>query len=231
MNNDHPTQLLNNPIYNALNSGNNSFAKGHENAKYYMENVAAFAGLKDNAIADFEMLYQLSKHESVFVVFSTFSVRITAQWEIINYLDMHQMVFEDKKINFSKDELIVDLKDDHVKEMKHLVDLTKPGPFLDRTIEFGNYTGIFNQKKLIAMAGHRFNPNTYREISAVCTHPDYLGNGYASILLKEQIRRIVNRGETPFLHVRNDNIGAIKLYQKLGFKIRTPMIAYVIKKV
>ena len=221
---------LDNPIYNALISGNNNFAKGIDNAMYFIEDMAAFAGLKDNSKADFDLLYQLSKDESLFVVFSIFPLQIPEQWNLITSFEMCQMVFEGSEMPISKKEQFVDLKEENVKEMKNLVELTKPGPFLDRTIEFGNYTGIFNKGKLVAIAGHRFNPAPYREISAVCTHPDYLGNGYASDLLQEQIKRITNRDEIPFLHVRIDNEGAIKLYQKLGFKIRTKMNGYVISK-
>ena len=224
------SHVLDHPIYNALISGNNNFAKGDENSKYYIEDMAAFAGLKDNCVADFDSLYKLSDDESLFVVFSVAKLQIPMQWELITNFDMYQMVFEGNDVPSSKCQELVDLKDDNVQEMKDLVDLTKPGPFLDRTIEFGNYTGIFNNGKLASMAGHRFNPTPYQEISAVCTHPDYLGNGYASDLLQEQIKRITNRDEIPFLHVRIDNEGAIKLYQKLGFKIRTKMNGYVISK-
>ncbi|MBC7615239.1 MAG: GNAT family N-acetyltransferase, partial [Pedobacter sp.] len=94
-----------------------------------------------------------------------------------------------------------------------------------------NYTGVFSEKKLVAMAGHRFNPTPYIEISAVCTHPDHLGKGYAYQLLREQIKRILDKAQIPFLHVRNDNVAAVKLYQKIGFVIRRDMIAYVVQKI
>jgi ribosomal protein S18 acetylase RimI-like enzyme len=34
------------------------------------------------------------------------------------------------------------------------------------------------------------------------------------------IREIRKRGETPFLHVKGDNVGAIRLYESLGFRFR-----------
>jgi predicted GNAT family acetyltransferase len=60
----------------------------------------------------------------------------------------------------------------------------------------------------------------YTEVSAICTHPDHTGHGYARILTSEIMRRILERGETPFLHVRHDNTRAIELYERLGFRIR-----------
>jgi predicted GNAT family acetyltransferase len=80
------------------------------------------------------------------------------------------------------------------------------------------------------MNGQRFNPKLYREVSAVCTHPNFLGNGYAFELLVKQVNQVLKQNEIPFLHVRADNSAAIKLYEKVGFKIRTAMQAIVITK-
>ena len=225
------SHILDNPIYNALISGNNNFAKGTENVKYFKEDMAAFAGLKNNSKANFDELYQLSDVVSLFVIFSIIPLEIPKEWELLHSFNMYQMVYEKSEEVFTKSSEIVNLRDENVQQMKDLVELTKPGPFLDRTIDFENYTGLFDDGKLISMAGHRFNPIPYREISAVCTDTQHLGKGYASILLKEQIYRIIKREEIPFLHVRSEKDGAIKLYQKLGFEIRTNIIGYVIKKV
>jgi predicted GNAT family acetyltransferase len=105
-------------------------------------------------------------------------------------------------------------------DMVALTALTKPGPFGTRTHELGAYIGIRFQGKLIAMAGERLKIPGYTEVSAVCTHPDHLGKGYARILMSEIMRRIRDRGETPFLHVRRDNSRAIALYERLGFQAR-----------
>lgn len=222
--------LLDNPIYHALNSAHGLFAKGTENVKYYEEEVASFAGLKHNSEQEFEELYKNSPAESTFVVFSHVRLTIPAQWKQLAYIDMFQFVYERDDVPTGNDALLTELDQQHVDEMIALVELTKPGPFRQRTIELSNYTGIFDKDKLVAMAGHRFNPTPYTEVSAVCTHPDHLGKGYAYTLIREQIKRILAKGEIPFLHVRNDNAGAIKLYEKLGFTNRGEMFAYVIRK-
>ena len=54
----------------------------------------------------------------------------------------------------------------------------------------------------------------------MCTHPDHTGHGYAGILMTEVMQGIRARGETPFLHVRGDNLRAIALYERLGFSVR-----------
>lgn len=223
--------VLDNPIYHALNSGNSAFAKGTKAANYYTEDVAPFAGLKNNAALEFQELYQNSEPEITFVVFTPTAYEIPNQWKLITQINMLQMVYGLSEVPNGEDIDFKDLNESHVAEMIELVKLTQPGPFRANTIALSNYTGVFSEKKLVAMAGHRFNPTPYIEISAVCTHPDHLGKGYAYQLLREQIKRILDKAQIPFLHVRNDNVAAIKLYQKIGFVIRTDMIAYVVQKI
>ncbi len=110
-------------------------------------------------------------------------------------------------------------------EMMALAKLTKPGPFGRRTHELGTYLGVRDGSitrpgSLVAMAGERLRVPGYTEISAVCTHPNHSGRGYAAALMIELMRRIRERGEHPFLHVRADNARAVGLYRRLGFRER-----------
>jgi predicted GNAT family acetyltransferase len=115
-----------------------------------------------------------------------------------------------------------------VPAMVELATLTEPGPFRDRTIELGVFYGIFEGDRLLAMAGQRMRVPGYVEVSAVCTHPDARGRGYAGTLMSEVMRDIVAAGATPFLHAFADN-PAIGLYQKLGFTQRRVFHLAVIK--
>jgi predicted GNAT family acetyltransferase len=115
-------------------------------------------------------------------------------------------------------------------EMVELAALTKPGPFLARTHELGGYIGIREQGRLIAMAGERFKVPGYTEVSAVCTHPDHRGKGYAGALTLIVAARIAGRGETPFLHTFAANTVAIRLYERLGFVLRTAMAVTVLRR-
>ncbi|UUZ51535.1 GNAT family N-acetyltransferase [Massilia sp. B-10] len=67
------------------------------------------------------------------------------------------------------------------------------------------------------MAGQRLAVPGYREISAVCTHPEHRGQGHAGRLIGQLARAIVDQGELPFLHVSAANERAWKLYENLGF--------------
>jgi predicted GNAT family acetyltransferase len=101
-----------------------------------------------------------------------------------------------------------------------LTALTKPGPFDRRTREFGRYVGIRVNGSLVAMAGERMKVLGHTEVSAVCTHPEHTGKGYAQALMLEVIKGIRERGEIAFLHVRQDNLRAIEIYKRLGFRER-----------
>jgi predicted GNAT family acetyltransferase len=65
-------------------------------------------------------------------------------------------------------------------------------------------------------------------VSAVCTHPDARGRGYAAIVMREVMRDIVRENRTPFLHALADN-PAVRLYQRLGFTLRRTFHLAVIK--
>jgi len=115
---------------------------------------------------------------------------------------------------------ILELGSSESPEMLELTALTKPGPFGTRTHELGTYLGIRDNGRLVAMAGERLKVPGYTEISAVCTHPEHTGKSYARLLMSEIVNRIRARGETPFLHVRQDNTRAIAVYESLGFQSR-----------
>ena len=117
-----------------------------------------------------------------------------------------------------------------VKEMRALVERTKPGPFFARSQELGNFIGVRVDGTLAAMAGERMHLDGYTEISAVCTDPAFRGQGHARDLLVCLADAIIERGELPFLHVLDDYLAAIALYKKLGFEIRSAMRLTVVRK-
>jgi ribosomal protein S18 acetylase RimI-like enzyme len=101
-----------------------------------------------------------------------------------------------------------------------LVARTRPGPFRERTIEFGGYLGVRDGGTLVAMAGERLRVPGFTEISAVCTDPAYRGRGLAARLSLAVAANIQARGDTPFLAALAANTQAVRLYERLGFKVR-----------
>ena len=104
--------------------------------------------------------------------------------------------------------------------MLDLAKRTKPGPFLARTAELGEFLGIRRGGALVAMAGERLHPPGWTEISGVCTDDGWRGHGFATRLMRVLMAGIRARGETPFLHALASNTGAVRLYESMGFRLR-----------
>ncbi|MDP4285380.1 MAG: GNAT family N-acetyltransferase [Bacteroidota bacterium] len=224
---EHPLDF---PAWNALISRNKNLSEGNERVKYFHEEVAPFVGMSELSPDEFELLYYLIPLKRRMVIIISKEIEIPKQWTLTEHIKALQMVYTQDAPPGNASAEIIQLQNKDVPQMLDLTAITHPGPFLKRTIEFGNYEGIFENGNLISMAGERMHPGQYVEISAVCTHPDHLGKGYASQLIQSQVRRIKASSGVPFLHVKDDNLPAIGLYKKLGFEVRKQMNIYVFRK-
>lgn len=121
------------------------------------------------------------------------------------------------------------LTDDDVPAAVALVRLTRPGPFAPRTVDLGGYLGVFDDGRLVAMAGGRFRPPGHREVSAVCTHPDARRRGLGGALTVVVASQFAADGDQPFLHVADDNVGARRVYDALGFTVRRTVTFAVVQ--
>jgi ribosomal protein S18 acetylase RimI-like enzyme len=225
--------LLDNPVYNALVSGDAHLAQGTATARYFDPAVSPFAGFPIGYDKGFDDLSEqlLPGRKILYATITPMSE--PAGWQQLAYIKGSQFVYEGEPGNDIKipdAALPVPLAQENASEMVQLAALTKPGPFDMRTIEFGSYYGIFENGVLAAMTGQRLHVYDYAEVSAVCTHPQFLGKGYATVLLQHQLNLILEAKKTPFLHVREDNARAIAVYERLGFKLRGPMHFYFLKR-
>lgn len=221
----HP---LDNPVWSALTSGNQSIALGSDQAKYYPPQVAPFVGVAGHTRGHFEALRDIIPYEQPVALFTHEPLPDPSPWVLVNRIDGFQMLYEGPVP--AEEDSLTDLTRADVPAMLALTRLNPPGPFLPQTIEFGGYQGIFDGDELVAMAGRRFDNGTHVEISAVCTHPDHTGKGYARRLINNQICRIRADGKIPYLHVRADNARAYRIYEQMGFVTRSGMIIYIVAK-
>ncbi len=129
-----------------------------------------------------------------------------------------------------KEEIIALTTSNHIEALFELVNLVQPGYFKRQTALLGKYFGIFKNNKLIAVTGERMKMNDFTEVSAIVTHPDHTGQGYAKQLIAHAVNIIFDQNKIPYLHVVENNIGAIKLYEKLGFTTRRKMSLWHISK-
>jgi len=116
------------------------------------------------------------------------------------------------------------LEQDDAAEMLALATLTKPGPFRELTHELGGFIGVRRGGRLAAMAGQRLRLDGFTELSGVCTHPDFRGQGLADALSRQVVAGILARGEQAFLHAYDGHAATIRLYESLGFAVRARVI-------
>ncbi len=223
-------ETLDNPVWWALNSADRHFNQGNAIVGYFPTEVSPFAALPEWTDANQKILYQCLPADRSWSVMIKEPVVLSAQWELKFSTTLHQMVCK-SLIPFHSDTIMHrQLTHADVTAMLSLTALTKPGPFMENTIAFGNYHGIFDEEELVAITGERLHLNTFTEISAVCTHPDYEGKGYGALLVTLVAEQIIQQGKTPFLHVKWDNQRAIKMYERLGFVLRSDMYFGVFKR-
>jgi predicted GNAT family acetyltransferase len=139
----------------------------------------------------------------------------------LRHRTIEQMVFAGERPEPHAGQLT--LVDADAAEMLALAKATDPGPFFSETHRLGRFIGIREPGgKLVAMAGERMKLAHATEISAVCTDPAHQGNGYGRRLMETLLAEQLDRGELPFLHVKNEN-AAKGLYERLGFRVSRPM--------
>lgn len=221
---------LANPVFNALSSVDAHFNEGNDRIKFFDSEVSPFAGFEEDYKSGFEDLHQLLPTGRKILYANPNKIDIPDSWKISAYVEGLQFVLDKYLPQENETVKIVALGAKDIEAMIELTALTRPGPFDKRTIEFGHYFGVFEKEKLVSITGQRLHLDNFSEISAVCTHPEFLGKGYAAALLHHQIQLILKTGKMPFLHVRADNARAIELYERIGFKVSRPMNFYFLKR-
>lgn len=208
--------LLDNIVWHSLAGPHAKYSVGTGLARKYAPGFSPIAGFAD---ASQPKLEDLEAHCAAGDHFycSGWSGRPPAGWQVDVDTTMHVMVW-DAPAPPADDALpAVPLRAEHVPQIVALVALTQPGPFGPRTPELGDYFGVFEDGRLAAMAGERMTAGPLREVSGVCTHPDFQGRGLARRLIGKLVRRQMQRDEIPFLHVMHDNHAARGLYERMGF--------------
>jgi len=221
----HP---LDNVIWSALASAHAGLAQGGELARRYPPRIARFAALRDASPEARAALADLVAPGEEVALVDTLGLEPGEGFELTLRKELVQMVAP-RLVGEPRDAgRFEPLGDADVPQMLALVDETRPGPFQERTIDFGGFLGHKVDGRLVAMGGRRMHLAEFTEVSGICTDPAFRGHGFARDLVLILAQRIVDEGRTPFLHAFADNVAAIALYEKLGFVVRArPMVTLV----
>lgn len=220
----HP---LDRPVWHALNTRHAKFAVGGDRAKRYEGEFGLFAAARDDEPESLKALSELMPPRGALLLLQAGQSPQPPDTTLQMQLDGVQMIAK-TVVPVEPGDTIVKLTDSDAPSMLELATLTQPGPFFARTHELGQFWGVKDNGRLVAMAGERMSFEGYSEISGVCTHPDCRGRGYAGLLSRVVATQIMKRGETPFLHAIATNTSAIRLYEQIGFETRGRATANVL---
>ncbi len=221
--------VLHNVVWNSLAGAHRHLSAGTGGARRYVGGFSTIVGFADLERPDLRGLAPHCEPGAHFYC-DGWSGPATDGWQVDEEATMYKMVWTAVMPAVDAAPDAVPLGTAHAPQIMALMAAAQPGPFGPRNLELGDYFGWFDGDKLVAMAGERMQANPYREISAVCTHPDYQGRGLARRLMTKLARRQLLRGETPFLHVMRSNTGAHGLYQRMGFENFKESVVRVISR-
>jgi ribosomal protein S18 acetylase RimI-like enzyme len=160
---------------------------------------------------------RVAPDESVYLL--GMAPRAPEGWRLDAFADLAQMACT-SPIDVIDGPDVIELTEGHRADVLALTALVYPHYFRPRTMELGRYLGIYQDGRLAAMIGERLGTDAHQEMSAICTHPDFNGRGYARRLTALLTNDVLARGRTPFLHVSHANTRARQLYEQLGYSLR-----------
>jgi GNAT superfamily N-acetyltransferase len=218
MNHD-PFAKLDNPAWWALNGVQQTFATGTPHVKRYQRGILPFAAYEYGTTDSITALDAWLQPNEVFFLIGELPP-LPSHWTILNELPCAQMINQSMVTPPAGKVTVSPLNDAHSTDMYNLIQKVQPGYYEHGTHRLGNYYGIWQEDKLVAVAGERMRMEELSELSAICTDPAYTGRQYAQHLIAHLCNTNLNKDIIPFLHVLETNERAIRLYEYMGFTRR-----------
>jgi ribosomal protein S18 acetylase RimI-like enzyme len=207
------------PAWNALNSVQQNFATGTAHVKRYRRGILPFAAFEPGYEKETDSLAAMLEPGEIFYLIGELP-SLPAYFTVLKELPCVQMVLQKPVPAIESNAIVLPLASQDKDDMFNLINKVQPGYYEPGTYQLGNYFGIRQQNKLVAIAGERMRLDGLTEISAICTDPDYAGRKYAQQLIAALCQHNLQQGLTPFLHVIETNERAIRLYEYMGFVVR-----------
>jgi len=219
---------LDNPFWHSLRTRHRGIALSQGEAARYPAEFAPFLGVAHAGVDVADAVAPLvAPGESVYLL--GVAPIVPEGWHLEAFRPLAQMVCT-APLDVIEGPEIIELSDAHRDDVLALTALVYPHYFRPRTMEMGRYFGIYQEGRLAAIIGERLGTDAYTEMSAICTHPDFNGRGYARRLTAMLTNDTLARGRTPFLHVSHENTRAKQLYEQLGFHHRRDIAFWSLRR-
>ena len=210
---------LDNPFFAALAGIHRDIALRRGDVVRYPADVAPFLGVAHAGVEVGDAFDALVPDGDEALLLGIAPARMPRGWTLEPFADLAQMVRGEPLEDVDGPD-ILELDERHRGDVLALTALVYPHYFRPRTMQLGRYFGIYQGGRLAAMIGERLGTPDAREMSAICTHPDFLGRGYARRLTAFLVNDTLAQGRLPFLHVSHANTRAKQLYERSGWCMR-----------
>ncbi|MEM8958278.1 MAG: GNAT family N-acetyltransferase [Pseudomonadota bacterium] len=212
---------LDRPIWSALVTRHQRFAQVMGSARRLMPDIGPFAATAVDTAENLDALTRLVAASGHGVTLMQAGGITLPDALPVGGTALGVQMLAERSIRRVRPDGVTRLGPSDIPAMLALTELTEPGPFAQNTYSLGRYWGVRAEGRLVAMAGERMKQPGFTEISAVCVHPDHRRRGHGARLTAAVAAAIEARGNRPYLHALADNRGAIRLYEKLGFRVRS----------
>ena len=219
---------LDSPVWHSLNETHQPFKMELSEMLFYSPAHCIFGGALNikNTVNGMANYARISKRFFVVGEQPNYSQELDLEKTLV----CDQLLLR-KPIDVDIKESIVPLTQPQQKsDLYQLVQEVQPGYFKPKTADIGRYFGIYKKGVLVAATGERMKMNAFTEISAIVTHPNHQGKGYATQLIKHTSDLIFAENKLPYLHVAETNTPAIRLYKNLGFTNRKKICFWLFTK-
>jgi ribosomal protein S18 acetylase RimI-like enzyme len=219
---------LDNPLWASLGTMHRRLALGGGGVLRYPADVAPFVAVPDaRAVNAEELEALLAPGESALML--AVAPELPTGFVLEDLGPIVQMVCREP-LALRDGPPVIRLSEAHRQSVLGLTAMVYPHYFRPRTMELGRYFGILEGGRLSAMIGERMGFPGFREISAVCTHPEAVGRGLARQLLALATNDLIEQGDVPFLHVSPDNTRALALYEQNGYHRRRELPFFALRR-
>lgn len=223
---NHP---LDRPIWTALTTRQSALGTGGDRARRFDPAMVPFAGMIDEGDASQQALAELVHVGETVLVVQAVEPPVPRGFVMKDKAAVVQMVAMGRREAIA-DARVARLGEADAAEMLELATLTRPGPFTLRAQDLGGFWGVKVGGQLAAMAGLRLRVPGFYELSGVCTHPNHRGEGLGRLMSLFVAGHIAAGGDLPFLHAYATNTAAIRLYESIGFTLRSQMHVVVLER-